>query len=282
MIGRFIDRRLIPSLWIALACFGLVNVGCSIWPSTWRIGGTPLDRNATAQKKLVATQGEAVAHAQAAVHKAETALQGAPADNRPVAVAHDFISEARALLDQANGAPSAADESAWRELVAGLVSENATVRAAAERQRATQAASTADLARRLSAATLNAEHANARALDYARDREQLADFAAKLKLGFFALIGLLVVGSLLSFAARFFPQFGLAAKIVNGVVAPGITFAAHRAQVGLRRVGEGFAKFRALAGTNAEDLIERSFDRVVTDSDHRAAISSAAKLAPTP
>jgi hypothetical protein len=251
---------------------------CTVWPSNWRIGGSPLDRNERAEKKLAATQGAAIAQAQAAVHKAETALQSAPADNRPVAVARDFIGEASALLDQSVGAPTAADVFAWRALVAGLLSDNAAVRAQAERQRTADAATTADLAHRLTAATLTAERANARALDYARDREALADFAGKLKLGFFALIALFVLGTLLSLAARFFPAFGLASKVINGVVAPGITFAAHRAQVGLQRVGQGMANLRKLAGAGAEALIEKSFDGV-TDADHQAIISTAAASA---
>lgn len=266
---------------VGAVCAALILsvVGCTLWPSTWRLGGSPLDKNERTQKQLDARQGEAVAHAQAAVHKAGTALQSAPADNRPVVVARDFLAEAAALLDQAKGAPTAADSAAWRELVAGLLSDNAQTRAAAERERATQLASTHALAERLAEATAKAERANARALDYAREREELADFAGKLKLGFFAIIGLFVLGTILSIAARFFPAFGLASKVVNSVVAPGITFAAHRAQEGLRRVGQGMATLRKIIPQTADDLIERSFDSV-TDEDHQAAIARGAGKTP--
>jgi hypothetical protein len=258
----------------------ILVAGCAIWPSTWRIGGSPLDKHERTEARLDAARADAVGGAQAAVHKAEAALQAAPVDSRPVSVAKDFVAEARALLDQARGAPTASDVTAWRELVAGLLSENAAVRAEAERTRASQAATTADLARRLAAATAKAERSEARALEYARDREALADFAAKLKLGFFALVGMFVLGSVLSIASRFVPALGLASKVVNGVVAPGITFAAHRAELGLQRVGQGMARLRTLTD-KAEDYIERAFDGV-TDADHQAMIARAAIAAQLP
>lgn len=258
----------------------ILLAACSLIPSGWRLGGSPLDKNERAQAKLDVAKDNAVMGAQAAVHKAGLALQQAPADNRPVAVARDFVAEAQALLDQAKGVPTFADESTWRELVAGLVSENAAVRSAAERQRAADVASNAELSHRLAAATANSERANQRALSYARESEDLADFARKLKLGFFAIVGLLVLGTVLSFAARFVPALGLAAKLVNGVVAPGITFAAHRAQAGLARVGQGMARLRGMAD-NAEDLIERAFDGV-TDADHQQLIAAGSAQPPKP
>jgi len=251
---------------------------CSLIPSSWRIGGSPLDKNEKAQAKQQQAQQAAVTGAQAAVHQAGIALAAAPVDNRAVAVGRDFVAEAQLLLDQANGAPTYNDAAKWRELVNGLLSDNASVRKAAEKQRATDAALTGDLAQRLAAATAAAERANDRALTYARESEDLADFARKLKLGFFCLIGLMVLGTVLSLAARFYPALGLASNVVNAAVAPGITFLAHRAQTGLVRVGQGLAKLRTIAGDAAEDLIERSFDGV-TDADHQSLIAAGAKAA---
>lgn len=264
-----------PAVFTLVAVLGLA--ACSLIPSGWRIGGSPLDKNDRAQAKLEVAKENAVIGAQAAVHKAGLALQQAPADNRPVAVARDFVAEAQALLDQSQGAPTVVEEAAWRSLVAGLLSENSAVRAEAEKQRAADAVATGDLARRLASATAAAERANSRALVYAHDREELADFAAKLKLGFYALIGVLVLGSVLSFVARSYPAFGLASKVVNGVVTPGITFAAHRAEEGLVRVGQGMARLRSLTA-NAEQLIERAFDGV-TDADHQQMIAAGAAAA---
>ncbi len=261
---------------LAVSLVALALTGCALWPSTWRIGGTPLEKTEHAKQQLAAAQADAIGGAQAAVHQAGIALASAP-DSRAVVVARDFVAEAQALIDQARGAPNAAEVQRYREVVAGLLSENAAVRAAAEKQRATDSAANGELAQKLAAAMAKAERADARALEYARDREGLADFAAKLKLGFYLLIGLLVLGTVLSVAARFVPQLGLAAKVINGVVAPGITFAAHRAQRGLQQVGAGMARLRTLA-TNADDLIERAFDGPI-DSDHKAFISAAASAA---
>lgn len=261
---------------LIVASVALVLAGCSLWPSTWRIGGTPLEKNERAKQQQQAAKDDAMGGAQAAVHQASIALASAP-DSRAVVVARDFLSEAQAIIDQVHGAPSAATAQHYREVVAGLLSENAAVRAAAEKQRATDSAANTELATKLAAATAKAERADARALEYARDRESLADLAGKLKLGFFALVGLLVLGSALSFAARFFPQLGLASKVINGVVAPGMTFVAHRAQRGLQQVGAGMARLRTLAGNSAEDLIERAFDPI--DPDHKALISAAASAA---
>lgn len=268
-----------PLRYCAIPIF-LFLAGCSLIPSSWRIFGSPLDKSQRAQAKLDHTQEETVQRAQAAVHKAELALLQAPAGDRPTAVGRDYVTEARALLDQAKGPPSIEDEKAWRNLVAGLLSQNEAVRAAAEKQRAVDTANTLDLAHRLSAATAAAERANERALGYARESEGLADFARKLKLGFFSIVGLLVLGTVLSFASRFFPALGLASRVVNGVVAPGITFVAHRAEAGLQRVGQGMAKLRGLSD-NAEVLIERAFDGV-TDADHQKLIAAGATAAQTP
>jgi hypothetical protein len=262
------------SLQLSVFSLFLLLAGCTLWPSTWRLGGSPLDKHERAAQKLAAAQSEAVGAAQAAVHKAEAAIAVAP-PSRPVAVASDFVSQARALLDQAHGAPSAADEAAWRQLVAGLVSENAAIRTAAEKQHAAAIATTADLAHRLAAATATAERANTRALDYARQSEALADFARKLKLGFYALVGLLVLGTVLSLAARFVPALGAAAKVVNAIAAPGITYAATRAEAGLRKVGTALAEMRgSLPAATAAQITDRL--DVATDADHQRLIAAGA------
>ena len=270
----FLPRRLlllIPVLFLT---------GCSLWPSTWRFGGSALDRNARAQAKQTAAQDAAVGGAQKAIHQAEAALQSAPAENRPVNVAKDFVAEARQLLDQARGVPTFEQQRAWLQTVTGLLSENTALRAAAEKQRTAESAVTVDLARRLAIATAAAERANEKALGYARESEGLADFARKLKLGFFAIIGLLLLGSVLSVAARFFPALGLASRVVNGVVAPGITFVAHRAEAGLQRVGEALSEARAALPDKAVQLTQL-FDGV-TDADHQKLIAAGAAAATPP
>jgi hypothetical protein len=164
--------------------------------------------------------------------------------------------------------------------VAGLLSENAAARAAAEQARAAQLTATARLAEKLASATGAAQRANDHALASARDREALADFAGKLQLALLALVGLAALGAALSVAARLFPGVGVlgtASHLLGGVLAPGLAYAAHRASTGLARVGQGLAKVRTLV-PDAESLIERAFDPV-TDTDHQRAIASGAKTA---
>ena len=263
----------------SLCLFVAILSGCTLWPSTWRLGGSPLDREKASQAHRQQLSGDAVGHAQSAVHKASTALDAAPA-SRPVAVARDFLNEAKGLLDQAHGAPTAAQAVEWRALSLNLLSDNPAVRAAAEKERSAQADATAQLSEKLARATAAAERANAKALTYASEREDLADFAGKLKLGFFGLIALVVLGTVLSLASRFFPALGLASKVVNAVVAPGITFVAHRAEDGLRKVGQGMAKIRA-AVPDAEEFISRNFDGLA-DADHQRLIAAGSSAAGRP
>ena len=256
---------------------GLLLVGCSLIPSTWRIGGSPLDK----VKRKEAVQQEAreklLQGAQEATHKTNLALGEVKSDERAVLVAREYGLQTQDLLDQSLGIPPAADVAAWRSLVGRLISENAAIRKEAESERAADAKTIGSLSERFAQATAAAQRANSRALDYARESEGYADFARKLKLGFFGLIGLIVLGTILSLAARFFPALGLASKVVNAVVAPGITFVAHRAEDGLKRVGQGMASLRA-ALPNAEALIAQHFNGV-TDADQQAIIAAAAKAA---
>lgn len=268
------------ALGLGLALVLALVPGCARLPSVLQLGGTPLDKNQKAETRLATVERQQVQGAQAEVHQAALALAHAH-PTRPVEVARDFVASAQARLDQALGAPTAADETRWRELVAGLLSENAALRAAAEEQRAADASAAALLSQKLAAATAAAERANARALDYAQQRESLADFAAKLKLGFYVLVGLLVLGTGLSIAARFVPALGLASRVVNGVVAPGIAYAAHRAETGLQRIGEGMAKLRTTVGAGAEALIEQCFDGPA-DADHKTLVAAGATAAGKP
>ncbi len=316
---RAAARRVAPLTLAALATLSFT--GCTLWPSTWRLGGSPLDKQQAAAARLTVAQDAALHRAQAAVHQASAALNALPATSispsprlplsastpntpttpttsvnpstaattatpsdptRPLALARDFVAEARALLDQARGAPTAAEAAQWQDLVTALLSDRADIRARAERERTAAVSETARLAEKLAAATAAAQRANDHALAYARDREDLADFAGKLKLGLFLLFALAALGSVLAVAARLFPglgALGLASRVIGGVVAPGLAYAAHRAEAGLADVGAGLAQLRQLAGPTAESLIERAIDPAVTDPHHRALISAGATAA---
>lgn len=262
----------IPALFLVLAF-----AGCSLIPSGWRIGGSPLDKVEKKEATKTEAREQVLKGAQEAVHKANLAGGEVRSTDRSFLLTQEFLVEGQDLLDQALGAPPAATAEAWRSLVSRLLSENAEIRKQAESERVTDRDENRRLSERLTQATAMAQRANSRALDYARESEGLADIVRKLKLGFFALLGLIALGTVLSLVARFVPSLGMASKVINGLVAPGITFVANRAEEGLKRVGKGIAGMRA-SGTDVEGLIEKYLNGV-TDADHQAIIAAAATAA---
>lgn len=259
----------------------LLLAGCALWPSTWRVGKTPLEKAQERQERAAAANHALLQQTQRDLHQAEHVFAQAPA-SRPVSIGRGLLADARASLDQAIGAPAAAEDAGWRELAMRLVSDNIAVQIEAQRELDAQRRETAAVSDRAARAVAAAWEAKQEALAYAADREQLADFAAKLKLGFYGLVALIVLGTVLSVVARFFPAVGLAAKVVNGVVTPGITWAAQRAEEGLQRVGAGMARLRTSVGDIAETLIEQNFDAAVTAPDHRRLIAAGAAAAGNP
>jgi len=255
----------------------LAITGCSLIPSGWRIGGSPLKKEQKLEAAKAQTREKLLLGAQEASHKANLALAEVKSTERPLLLSLDFSLQAQDLLDQSLGIPPADQVAAWRNLVGRLVSDNAQIRQQAESERTADAKEIGLLSERFAQATAATQRANTRALDYAKESEGLADFARKLKLGFFGLVGLIALGTILSLVARFFPAFSLASKVVNSVVAPGITFVANRAEEGLKRIGQGMASLRTTL-PGAEALIAQHFN-VVTDADHQAIIAAAATAA---
>lgn len=129
---------------LAAIAVALLLAGCAL-PSGWRPWGTPLTKAAKREGQENSARSVVLDHAQAAVHQAVLALDSAP-PGRAVTVASDFASEAQALLDQAQGAPLAGDVQKWQAVVSRLLSENAEVRAGAEREREKARSATAEMA----------------------------------------------------------------------------------------------------------------------------------------
>ena len=135
-------------------------------PATW-FSHAPADTVDKALTKQDAAREAAVKAAQRATHETAEALAAAP-DSRPVAVATDANASAMALLDQAAGALPAGDLAKIRAQVAGLLSDNAKLRAAAERTRDADRANESKLAEKLAAAdaaVAKSEHALREAFD---------------------------------------------------------------------------------------------------------------------
>ena len=136
----------------ALCLSGCATGGHAHWwsPGTWF---SHREANAAdkATAKQDAAQNIAIKAAQKAVHETAEALAEAPT-SRPVTVAVDSNSEAMALLDQATGALPASELAKVRARVAGLLSENAEIRAEAEKDRAKERANSAEISRKLAKA----------------------------------------------------------------------------------------------------------------------------------
>jgi len=230
--------------------------GCTLWPSGWRLGGSPTAREQKAAGRVATARADLGAAAQRAVHQTADALAAAtrlplpgdsaspaptPADSsRALAAALDFNAEARSLLDQAHGAPAAADTAAWHQTVVDTLAGD-------PRRRADQAADTAALSLKLR----QLEQAHARALAAVQREAAENTFWADLahKLFWFALaLGLLVAAShLLGLAAHLNPGSALLGTVATGLhslVASGAVLAERSARDGLRRVGAGLALVR--------------------------------------
>jgi len=152
-------RALAPVFLLVALAAGAVG---ALWFSNPPSAGNPpaaVRREDAAADAVAAAQHAENKAAQRAVHQTAAALAAAP-DSPAVAVARDFNGEAKALLDQANGAPSADAVAAWQKVVAGLLSESAAEREQAARDRAAQGAEISALAQKLT----QSEAAHARAV----------------------------------------------------------------------------------------------------------------------
>ncbi len=143
--------------------------GVKIWnPLTWG-SHQPADKVDQTTAKEERIRDEARKAAQRNVHQTQSALAEAPA-SRPVAVAKEFNATAVALLDQTEGPLQAGDIAELQKTVTGLLSENAQIRAEAERQRAKDSEKVADVSERLAKAERASDTASAK-LRLAFDRE---------------------------------------------------------------------------------------------------------------
>lgn len=101
-------------------------------PATW-FSHRPADAVDTARKDKTNAEQEAIKAAQRYSHQTAEALASAP-DSRPVAVAKKSNNASLRLLDQVAGPLTTKEETQIADLVAGLLSENAEIRAKAERE----------------------------------------------------------------------------------------------------------------------------------------------------
>lgn len=161
---------------VGIIAAALLLAGCSTqpngarWyaPATW-FSHAPADSADRAQNKEEAARHAAIKAAQKSAHETGFALAAAPA-SPPVAVASDFNASAVALLDQAAGPLEAGEIERMRRMVSGLLSENAQLKAEAQRDRDREKQSIESLSGTLAKAEQKSEAASA-ALRAAFDRE---------------------------------------------------------------------------------------------------------------
>ena len=251
---------------------GVMLSGCAWVPSALRIGGTPIERVEKREDKEDAARGKLLRASQEAAHKAADALAVAP-DSRPVVVARDFACEATASLDQALGAPAAGEAGKWQDLVRRLVSEDAAIRATAEKERNADRAEIARLGERLAEASAATVRAEEKALKYAAEVDRIADMLRKVVWIAGGVAALWVLSQVLSIAGRLNPAFAGVAAMVNTVAAPAVQFAFNRAKKGLQKVGSALAEADKAKDAAADKI--RAYLDVHTDADHQAVIAEA-------
>lgn len=141
----------IVALWLLLVT-GCGTTGGARWyaPATWW-SSRPAANVDKAHAQESNARDAVIKAAQKATHETQIALASAPA-SRPVAVASDSNNSAVALLDQAAGPLDAADLARIRQTIVGLLSDNAALRAAAEKDRAREQGNIAEVSAALSRA----------------------------------------------------------------------------------------------------------------------------------
>jgi hypothetical protein len=172
---------------------GTPGSGIRWWaPTTW-FSGKAVHDTAKAIQRETQAETAAVKLAQKASHETQIAL-GFAGESRPVAVARESSSTAVALLDQAAGPLTAPELSKMRETITGLLSENAEVREAAERERTRNAKGIADISRDLAKAREATDKAE-RDMRLAFEREnKLANDLRAQRMFIYILAALALVG----------------------------------------------------------------------------------------
>lgn len=174
----------------------VVMVGCAssstnvkAWnPFTW-FSGSEARTQAKAAARVDEKREAVFKAAQIAGHEAATALAAAPA-SRPVEVATESANTASALMDQALGAPTVGELAALRARVTALLSENESVRSAAEKERASIRADAAALSRELAAASAARAKAEANLAGAFARENAIANKYRNLMFGFWAAVAI--------------------------------------------------------------------------------------------
>lgn len=205
---------------VSLSLAALVLLpGCSLVP--WHPFGTPATRVEKAEARVEQAQARAGDVLVEEVFKTSAALDSAAAGNpHGLAVAQQHVATARTLAVQLFGPPQVVDEARWRDLIARQTSIDDKVRALADAENARRLSQIGTLSADLAAKDQALDAANRKVVEYAKEKEAIADRFLKLCWIAGALFGLYFLGQGLQLLASFNPAFQGAANLVNTFVSP--------------------------------------------------------------
>lgn len=194
----------------------MLLAGCVSWPKfAWPWSK---DREKVVQKaeaKMDTARDDVLRRSQSDTTVASIAIRSAP-ESRPVAVAREAIDSAASLQAQALGPVAEIDRQRLEKLVADLLSENAEVRAAAEKDRAGDRAENVRVTALLAKTQASLDDAIAKIRQgYSREKE-LADSYRSI---FWKLIGAIVLALILAAAWIYLrvTTGGALSRIVEGI-----------------------------------------------------------------
>jgi len=164
-----VKRRLALSLSLLALTGCATGTGVKLWaPATW-FSHAPADKVDKAAARVTLASDAAIIEAQKAAHETQYALLVA-GDSRTVKVASESNDATVTLLDQVAGPLKVDDLAKIKAAVTNLISENAEIRAKAEKERAESMKTVATVSAQLEAAVRDSQTAND-ALRAAYDRE---------------------------------------------------------------------------------------------------------------
>ena len=237
---------LILTVCVALAGCATTGGGSSwtLWnPSTWFAGKDLRDREKRVNK-LKQTEEVALKQSQVLVTEAKLLLEKAP-PSRPVHLAKENLELATTSMDRAIGPLPSLEIEELKKQVTKLLSENADLQAAAERDRVERNAEvmkTTDLISRL---TNELEASNSRVAAEAYTNLLLANKHRNLVFGIWIFVGLWVfVAFIMPILGRAFPAFGAAAAGAQAIFTPFAVAAGNRAKAVLTDVVKGVHEVR--------------------------------------
>lgn len=252
--------------------------GVKVWwnPTTWGTNRAAVVDELHAKADI--NDAEMIRLAQIENEKTLELIKAIQEKSRAVEQALRTATNAKLLLDTANGPISMQELTELRDTVEKLLSANEALRAEGEKAQERAEAAAAVLTQR-SAKLKTAINAATDKLTASYERERaLANTVRNFWFLAGAIVLVFVGGNLLSIAARFFPGLSGAARIVNGIATPALAFAEARATDGLKKLGHALTAARETMGEEAEKAV--AFIDEKLDADHKLIVHKAAETAP--